>query len=93
MDENEENEDKIIHENLHVNPYTCLIRVYMEILVNKVFSIFFIFVHRNSHKVVVFCGWYLTGNERGHCNMPRGDQVISCDLGMIPYFLQGCQKC
>ena len=34
--------------------YRC---VYMEILVNNSFFIFFIFVHRNSHKVVVFCGW------------------------------------
>ena len=26
---------------------------------SKIFFIFFIFVHRNSHKVVVFCGWSL----------------------------------
>jgi len=54
MNKNEENEIHFLLENLHSSPPYTSYRGYYGNFQSQIFLVFIIFVHRNSHKVVVF---------------------------------------
>ena len=65
--------------NAHNNPYTCSIRVIMNICSRKYFS-FSMISSIKTHKVVVFCGWSLTATNEVQTpvKMHSSEQFFVC---------------